>query len=83
MNNEKLTTFMDTYRVCLREAVRKYPLKYDYGTGDTDKVVDKMRRAILVNPKMVNYRDSEGFKLTCRSLGIKHTVREILAYLEV
>ena len=83
MNNEKLTTFIDTYRVCLKEAVARFPLKYYYGIEDTDKVVDKMHRAILVNPKMVNYREGEGFKLTCRSLGIKHTVRDILAYLEV
>lgn len=88
MNQDKFLLFSDTYRRCLREAVEAHPEKYLIPRGMTaeqgatvtaNKILDTMR----TKPHGVNYLNSDGFRRTCKMLGIKYTVTAIFEYLEI
>lgn len=87
MNQEKFATFSAAYRVALEAAVTANP--EDYVTrGATPSeyarvVGDRMLGLIASGKHMgINY-DSDGFKRTCKALGIKFTRKAMLAYLEI
>lgn len=84
----KLTAFTSAYFVGLLAAIEADQVKpsekreYHYGPEGVEIVVDKMMRAIASNPNSVNY-GGNGFRLTCKLLGIKHTRKAIFAFLEI
>jgi len=89
MNETKFEAFAVAYRKGLKEAVEldmgKAPEKreYAYTVEQVPIVVEKMLKAMRENPRSVNYGGSKGFARTCKTLGIKHTMKAIFAYLEV
>lgn len=88
MNQERFEKFGIAYRTGLRLALERdanrpdSEKKYAYGIDQLETAVTNILRAIQDNPKMVNYTSSDGFRLACKELGIKHTVRDILAFLK-
>ncbi len=87
MNQEKFQKFSEAYRVGLQQAVEANPENY-FTQGATPeeyaKVVSARMLTSIGGGKHfgVNY-EGGGFKRACKSLGIKHTRKAILAYLEI
>lgn len=82
MNQDNFESFSKAYREKLTEAVVAKPNHFFYSPGDASTVADKMLKAIVTNPLMVNY-GGEGFKRTCKALGIKNTRKAIFEYLGI
>ena len=87
MNQEKFALFEAAYREGLEEAVTKNPEDY-YMQGATptqyaDVVSKRMMGNIAAGKHMSNNYDSAGFRRACKKVGIKHTRKAILAYLEI
>lgn len=88
MHQVKFQLFSETYRRCLREAMEAHPEKYFFPRGLTieqgaEQTATKMLTAMATKPLGVNYTNSDGFKRTCKALGIKYTVTAIFEYLEI
>ena len=81
VNPVKLAIFAEAYRAGLAAAVAEAPDAYAYGAADAPKVALKMMRTIAAQPMGVNY-DGGGFRRAARALGIKHTRKAILEFLE-
>jgi hypothetical protein len=87
MNQEKFKTFSEAYKKGLLEAVTAKPEDY-FTQGATPE-----QYAEVVGKKMLDHigggrhfgvsYDSTGFKKACKALGIKHTRKAILEYLEI
>lgn len=88
MNSEKFATFGEAYKKGLREAVeadQKKPAEarqYLMVPDDALNVAERMLRAITERPLAVNY-GGDGFRRTCKALGIKPTRKAIFEYLEI
>lgn len=87
MNEDRFKQFSEVYRTCLREAVEAHPDRYMTPRSMTPAegaafLADKILAAVHDHPHMVNYRSGEAFKRACKALGIPHTVKAIMAYLE-
>lgn len=78
MNTERLSTWNATYGEMLNKAIREHPEKYSYGPEDVAPVVAKMQHAF--SDGTFNH-DGYAIKLTCKAVGIKHTRKAILAFL--
>ena len=74
-NPDNLTVFIKTYKTCLNTLMELYPNDYmkDYVT-----TANNMHYAII---KGTFNKDSQAFKDTCKSLGIKHTYKAIDEYI--
>ena len=74
----QLEKFCAEYRHQLEVAVRDHPKDYKFmGSFTVDQVADKMVEAF----KAGTYnKDGRAIKATCKTLGIKHTYRDINAY---
>jgi len=88
MNQEKFQVFSETYRRCLREAIEAHPEKYLIPRGMTpaqgaELTANKILTTMQAKPLGVNYLNSDGFKRTCKALGIKYTVTSIFEYLDI
>ena len=87
MNQEKFALFSEAYRKGLQEAVAAKPEDY-FTQGATPEVyaetVSKRMLDHIGGGKHfgVNY-EGGGFRRACKTLGIKHTRKAILAYLEI
>ncbi len=73
--------FGEAYRAGLTAAASAPANGYYYGPDKALEVANKMLTAIDAAPGHVNYA-GQGFKNACKALGIKHTRKAILAYLE-
>jgi hypothetical protein len=73
-NQEK---FKQVYLENLKLAVIKYPDEYRWPVENVPVVAEKMLAAVARNT--FNH-DSQGFKMTCKALGIKHTRKAILSF---
>jgi hypothetical protein len=89
MNQDKFLQFGEAYRKGLRSAVeadmKKPADKQEYSgvpLDQTDVVVERMLRAITLKPLGVNY-NGDGFRRTCKLLGIKPTRKAIFEFLEI
>ena len=87
MNQEKFKTFSEAYRVGLEEAVTAKPEDY-FMQGATpaqfaEVVSKKMMGNIEAGRHFQNNYDSPGFRRACKKVGIKHTRKAILEYLEI
>lgn len=70
--------FTEVYTEELGKAVLKYPEEYVWPVEDVPNVAAKMIEAF----RRGSYnKDSRAIKATCKRLNIKHTYREINAYL--
>lgn len=87
MNQDKFETFSKAYREGLEGAVTANPQDYFMqGSTPTEyaEVVSKRMMANISSGKhLMNNYDSPGFRLACKKVGIKHTRKAILAYLEI
>ncbi len=71
--------FVAEYHTQLTNAVTKYPSEYAFGLEKVPQVVDNMTVAF----KNATYnKDGRAIKTTCKILGIKHTYKDINAYLK-
>jgi hypothetical protein len=87
MNQEKFKTFSEAYRVGLQEAVAKDPEKYFTQGATPEKYAEVVSARMLESIGGgkhfgVNY-EGGGFRRACKALGIKHTRKAILEYLEI
>lgn len=87
MNQEKFTLFAEAYRVGLQAAVEEKPEEY-FMQGSTPEEYAKVVSARMMNKigsgkhYGVSY-DGGGFRRACKKIGIKHTRKAILEYLEL
>lgn len=87
MNQDKFQKFSEAYRMGLQEAVAKDPEKY-WTKGATAEEYAKVVSARMLESIgggkhfQVNY-EGGGFRRACKTVGIKHTRKAILAYLEI
>lgn len=87
MNQEKFEAFSQAYRAGLEAAVTAKPEDYVAGKAtpaEYAEVVSKRMLASIGGGKHfgVNY-DGGGFRRACKALGIPHTRKAILAFLEI
>ncbi len=87
MNQDKFTLFSEAYRVGLQEAVTKNPDDYFMQGVTPEKYAEVVSARMLASIGGgkhfgVNY-EGGGFRRACKALGIKHTRKAILAYLEI
>ena len=88
VNAEKLKVWGEAYLRGLTEAVERDALRpaeervYGYDVKDVPHVASLMIAAIADHPDRVNYA-GDGFRATCKILGIKATRRSVLEFLEV
>lgn len=87
MNQDKFKTFSEAYRKGLEKAVTAKPEDY-FMQGATPEhyakvVSDRMMGNIAAGKHFSNNYDSPGFRNACKTVGIKHTRKAILEYLEI
>lgn len=88
MNALNFTTFSQAYREGLLVAVKTTPGNYALARGETveqyvEKTATRMLSFISGGLHLgVNY-SGDGFRRACRTIGIKHTRKAILNYLEI
>ena len=87
MNQDKFKVFSEAYRVGLEEVVSEKPEAY-FMNGATpaqyaDIVSKRMMGNIAAGKHFGNNYDSPGFRRACKKVGIKHTRKAILDYLEI
>ncbi len=88
MNEERFKLFSEAYRAGLLAAMRARPEAYVMLKSAEDVpfaaelTADKMLKAIKDKPAMVAY-NGDGFKRTCKALGISNTRKAIFEYLEI
>lgn len=87
MNQEKFKTFSEAYRVGLEKAVTAKPEDY-FTQGATPQkyaevVSARMMGNIAAGKHFSNNYDGPGFRNACKAVGIKHTRKAILEYLEI
>lgn len=70
--------FYATYTEELARAVREYPTEYAWPVSDVPVVAGRMIAAFERNSYN---KDSRAIKATCKRLGLKHTRRDINAFL--
>lgn len=81
MNAERFETFSTQYRAQLAMIGAENP-DYFKGNRTPSKIADNMLAEIRVNGiRSVTIANSEGFKRTCKTLGIKQTYIAIEKYL--
>jgi hypothetical protein len=77
-------TFSAAYREGLRAAVAANPRDFLLDGHSQEEFVERVSARMLLgiseHPMGVHYA-SDGFRRTCKALGIKHTRKAILAYL--
>ena len=78
MNPAKLDTFISVYAVQLAKAHAQAPDEYLWRIETLPTVVERMKKAI--ENGSFNH-EGNGFKWTCKELGIKHTRKAIQEYL--
>ena len=78
VNEEKLNQFMAVYEPAIREAATNFPNEYFFPASHAPIVAGKMKNALINNT--FNH-DGRAIKITCKKLGIKHTVKAINEYL--
>ncbi len=83
MNKIKFQEFSKAYRAGLAKAVEMFPEKFILPKTElaVSAHAERILKEIEKNPYGVIY-DSIGFKMTCSMLGIKHTRKAILEYIE-
>ena len=89
MNNSRFETLSEVYRRNLIAAVQDNPSNYMLGRlgAPSDPVeyanstADKMLARVKETGMMTVSKDGEGWKRTCKELGIKHTYKAIEEYL--
>lgn len=88
MNSDKFKTFGEAYKKGLLAAVEadnEKPIadrQYELLPHNVLAVATRMLAAIAERPLAVNY-NGDGFRRTCRLLGIKPTRKAIFEYLEI
>lgn len=87
INAAKFETFSNAYREGLEEAVRAKPEDYFTQGATPEKYAEivsaRMLGNIAAGKHMQNNYDSHGFRNACKKVGIKHTRKAILEYLEI
>ena len=90
-NQVKATNYdkwMEAYAKNLHEATRAHPEEYGYKPEDigterqilrTNKTIELMRKAM--RDGTYNH-DGRAFRMTCKQLGLKHTRKEINAFIQ-
>lgn len=87
MNQDRFKTFSEAYRQGLEAALTANPEDY-FMQGASAKmyaevVSARMMGNIAAGNHMTNNYNSAGFRNACKTVGIKHTRKAILAYLEI
>lgn len=87
MNQEKFALFSAAYKKGLEEAVAAKPEAYFTQGATPEKYAEVVSARMLASIGGgkhfgVNY-EGGGFKRACKALGIKHTRKAILEYLEI
>ena len=72
-------TFAQVYTEELEKAVLKYPEEYTWPVETVPTVAAKMVQAFRAG---TYNKDSRAIKATCKRLNLKHTYKEINAYLD-
>ena len=80
VDQAKLNQFMEVYARALGNAVLEHPKEYVYSLSLVPTVVERMRAAL--ESGSYNH-DGRAFKGTCKALGIKHTRKEIEAFIRI
>jgi hypothetical protein len=70
--------FIETYKQELIRSHNADPTSYAWPLSELDAVFERMRIAIL---RGSFNKDSVAFRRTCKRLGIKHTYRDIKAFI--
>lgn len=73
-----LQCFLDVYKEELIKSHKENPDSYAWPFSELDEVFKRMSAAI---ERGSFNKDSKAFKSTCKALGIKHTYRDIDAYM--
>jgi hypothetical protein len=84
MQPERLDTFMAAWQQSLTSAVATHPEEYCYRVAEVPAVIAKLRASLESKPPVkylpVNH-DGRGCRGACKIVGIKHTVKAIIGYL--
>ena len=79
MRPDRFEEFARLYRPALADARARFPEEYPWPAEDVPVVAEKMLAAVR---RGSFNKDGRAFKIVCRQLGIRHTYRDIRAYLE-
>ena len=82
MNAERFALFSAAYHEGLRAAVEANPEDYDYGPEGAPVVVARIMATISAQGINAVSVLGGGFRRACKALGIKHTRKAIVAYLD-
>lgn len=69
--------FVEVYAKRLAEVVATYPTEYAYPVTAVPGVVAKMRKGFMTGSYN---KDGKAIALTCKELGIKHTIKAMEAF---
>lgn len=87
MNQEKFALFSNAYRKGLEGAVTEDPDKYFMQNTTPEKYAEvvsaRMLASISGGRHLGVIYEGGGFRRACKTLGIKHTRKAILEYLEI
>lgn len=85
INAARLESFSVAYHTGLTKAVTENPENYMLARGETPEAyVTRTHHAMMSHiekGKAVNMTNSAGFRNACKTLGIKYTVKSILAFI--